>query len=172
MSSSASTALQVVGVLGAGIGVAWSVRRRAIAGAHPVLAAATAALIVLAIVLAGHRWSSDDARAALAPTGVASHAAAPSPPPGFWPWVRHRLLADGSRPVFWLAPALARSDATAIQYSSYALFPARLTSVEADASWIVFDGVSNRELAHDRSAFGQVIVYRHGFAVAERADGG
>jgi hypothetical protein len=86
----------------------------------------------------------------------------------FLTWARGRMLGTRAAPTFWLLPDSARADAFTYQWSTYQLLPGRQTDRVQDANWIVLYGVSPAAAAYDHAAFGRLMVFTPGFAVAER----
>jgi hypothetical protein len=90
----------------------------------------------------------------------------------FLAWAQGKIVGGHAAPTFWLTPATARTDALTYQWSTYELLPGRETDLMQEANWIVFYGVNPATVYYDHSAFGRLIVYAPGLAVAQRTNVG
>ncbi len=170
--------LQAVGVLAAGLVLAWllasalaPLQRFRFAGVGIAVVAIAGVLFVVHALEIGSGLPESTATAAKASLFDAEHAGNPSANNAFLVWARRQMLAQSGRgSTYYLDPPSVLQNAELGQWSTYVLLPERATAKLAEADWIVFYEATAASFAHVRREVGQLIQFAPGFAVARRSN--
>jgi hypothetical protein len=172
--------LQAIGVLAAGLVLAWllastlsPLQRSRFAGVGVAVTAIVGLLFVVHVLETGSGLPESTANAAKASLFDAEHAGDPSANNAFLVWACDRMLAQSGRGgTYYLEPSNTLQNAELGQWATYVLLPERATEKLAEADWVVFYEATPESLAQVRGQIGPIVQFAPGYALARRSNAG
>jgi hypothetical protein len=172
--------LQAIGVLAAGLVLAWllastlsPLQRSRFAGVGIAATAIVGLLFVVHVLETGSGLPESTASAAKVSLFDAEHAGNPNANNAFLVWARDRMLSKGGRgSTYYLEPPAVLQNAELGQWSTYVLLPERATAKLAEADWVVFYEVTPESVAQVGGQVGSIVQFAPGYALARRSNAG
>jgi hypothetical protein len=172
-----SLILEAIGVLAAGLVIAWlfatvlsPLQRSRFVGVGLAVTVLAGLLFVMHLFETGSGFSESTATAAKASLFEAEHGGDPNANNAFLSWARSRMIEQSGRgSTYYLEPASVLANPELGQWSTYVLLPERASAKLSEAEWVVFYEAPPSLVAQVSGGHGQVIQFSSGFAIARRS---